>query len=205
MTLSFKRLRSPLGPLYLTVRASSCFLFIILAHRHEIGSSFEHLPFSTSYVAVMPPFGQAVSTPWDAVHLNSIDKDTDGNYLISSRHNHALYKIDKSTGDIIWSLGGETSDFALTNQTAFYWQHFARWRSGGSHISLFDNGASSLEANRASARGLYLAADQDARTVTWKQEWLPTEYNYSNSQGNAVFYNVGVNTRVSPSHASPFI
>ena len=48
---------------------------------------------------------------WDYVHLNSIGVDPDGNLLVSSRNTHTIYKIDRSSGQIIWRLGGKHSDF----------------------------------------------------------------------------------------------
>lgn len=50
------------------------------------------------------------SIPFDFVHIDSVDKDTSGNYLISSRHLHSVCCIDGRTGQILWGLGGHPQD-----------------------------------------------------------------------------------------------
>ena len=76
----------------------------------------------------------------DYVHGNSIEVDTDGNILISSRHLDEITKIDTETGEIMWRLGGKNNQFNFTNDTAkFSHQHSARRLSNG-NILLFDNG-----------------------------------------------------------------
>ena len=42
----------------------------------------------------------------DGVQCNSVEVDTDGNFLRSSRDLYEITKINKETGDIIWRLGG---------------------------------------------------------------------------------------------------
>lgn len=78
--------------------------------------------------------------PYDYFHLNSIEVDTDGNLLLSARNTHAVYKINRRTGKVMWRLGGKQSDFALGPGVRFAWQHDARRHPDGS-ISIFDNGA----------------------------------------------------------------
>ena len=81
-------------------------------------SSLDHV---SPYESVLPiNEGQAgagfnSSDAWDYFHINSVDKDKEGNYLLSARDAAALYKIDGKTGEVIWKLGGlpgiTTSDF----------------------------------------------------------------------------------------------
>ena len=42
---------------------------------------------------------------WDILHLNSIDKFAGGDYLISSRHMDAIYRISHKDGHVVWRLG----------------------------------------------------------------------------------------------------
>ena len=65
------------------------------------------------------------SADWDAYHMNSIDKDYDGNYLVSIRHLNALVKIDKNDGSVIWKMGGKASNFII-GEGAEYVQAFGR-------------------------------------------------------------------------------
>ena len=54
----------------------------------------EHIPLQYSYAA--PAGSGTEDNPWDAYHFNSIDKDADGNYLISARYVHGLGLIPVS-------------------------------------------------------------------------------------------------------------
>jgi hypothetical protein len=76
--------------------------------------------------------------PYDYIHINSIDVDDDGNLLVSARNTWAVYKINKRTGRIMWTLGGKDSDFKLGRGAEFAWQHDARRMPDGT-LTLFDN------------------------------------------------------------------
>jgi hypothetical protein len=70
--------------------------------------------------------------PFDWFHMNSIQKDELGNYLVSARYTHSVYYVDGKTSEVIWVLGGKKNDFMdLSNGTAlnFAWQHDARFVS----------------------------------------------------------------------------
>ena len=76
----------------------------------------------------------------DYVHANALERDQDGNILLSSRHLDEITKIDRNTGEIIWRLGGENNQFTFVNDTVgFSHQHDIRRLPNG-HITLFDNG-----------------------------------------------------------------
>lgn len=76
----------------------------------------------------------------DYVHGNSIEQDSDGNLIISSRHMDEITKINRTTGAIIWRLGGKHNQFTFINDTLrFSHQHAAR-RIANGNITLFDNG-----------------------------------------------------------------
>ena len=49
----------------------------------------------------------------DAVHLNAIERDADGNILISCRNLDQIDKIDVKTGNFIWRLGGLKNEFTI--------------------------------------------------------------------------------------------
>ncbi|KAI5118407.1 hypothetical protein M0805_002859 [Coniferiporia weirii] len=149
-------------------------------------SAFEHLPWwNETYATPSGSTGTGTkSSPWDAVHMNSVDKDVDGNYLISCRHFHQLYKIDKDSGDIVWRMGGMRSDFTMGNGTNYEWQHHARWVDNYTTITVFDNAASNWDFDEASARGLVLAVDQTNMSVSLTQDLYPVYREYSMSQGD---------------------
>jgi len=83
---------------------------------------------------------------WDYLHINSVDKDDEGSYLISGRHTSTVYKLSGVDGSVIWRLGGRNSTFPLSDDVAFAYQHDARFRSRSADgsietISLFENAA----------------------------------------------------------------
>ncbi len=91
-------------------------------------NSADHVPFSQSE----QPLPASPSTPWDWFHINAVHIDTDGNLLIDARDTWTAYKVNRSTGNIIWQLGGKDSTFKLRaapGQTLdnageiFAWQH----------------------------------------------------------------------------------
>ncbi|KAE9387805.1 hypothetical protein BT96DRAFT_890908 [Gymnopus androsaceus JB14] len=110
-------------------------------------------------------------SPWDYFHTNSIQKNDDGTYLISSKHCSTLYLVDAS-GEIIWRMGGEKSDFTMKNGTNFTFQHHAR-SHGPKVISVFDDGAAGWEVDVPYPRGLLLDYDDSAMTVSLLSERLP--------------------------------
>ena len=70
--------------------------------------SLDHIPLTDSYSPLLDPF--------DYFHVNSIDVDLDGNLLLSARNTSAVYKIDRASGEVMWTLGGRSSDFELGPQ-----------------------------------------------------------------------------------------
>ena len=76
-------------------------------------------------------------------HGNSINKNDDGDFLLSARFTDAVYKISGQNGKILWRLGGTTSDFELENFN-FSRQHDAHWLTHDSDkeiITILDNSA----------------------------------------------------------------
>lgn len=80
----------------------------------------------------------------DYTHANSLTEDADGNILVSCLALCQCIKIDRSTGDLIWRLGGldaDFSDFILQGDPlgGFSSQHsFAS--SGTNKYTIYDNG-----------------------------------------------------------------
>jgi hypothetical protein len=75
----------------------------------------------------------------DYLHLNSMDVAADGNLILSLRHSNSILKVDRTTGKILWTLGGKEDMFALTSTQIFSHQHHVRVHPDGS-ITVFDNG-----------------------------------------------------------------
>jgi hypothetical protein len=99
----------------------------------------------------------------DAVHPNTIELDTDGNLLLSSRHMDEITKIDRRTGDVLWRWGGKNNQFTFVNDTMkFSHQHTIRRTPTGTLI-LFDNG--NFRSNVGS-RAVEYSVDEHAKTAT---------------------------------------
>lgn len=126
-------------------------------------SALDHVGLSESYQPVATTgtgSGRSADVPWDPVHLNSVEADGDA-LLVSARHTHTVYRIDRRTGAVRWRMGGRRSDFTVADEARFAWQHDAR-RHGAGLISLFDN---HRNANPGVSAGLLLDVDETAMTV----------------------------------------
>ena len=109
-------------------------------------------------------YGAQTPQPYaDYMHFNSMQIDTDGNYLFSMRHLDALLKVNSVDGSIMWILGGPCDQFGLTASQKFSHQHFAR-RLWDGRIGLFDNGNSNGKAPLRT-RILALNLDEGSRRL----------------------------------------
>jgi Arylsulfotransferase (ASST) len=130
--------------------------------------SLDHIEIGDSY--------WPLSSDWDYVHLNSIAVDRDNNLLVSSRNTHTIYKLDRTSGAIIWRLGGKRSDFSFGTEADFAWQHDARRQPDGT-ITLFDNG-------ERLSRAVALEVDETHRRVTLRRSYTHPTNLHADSQGN---------------------
>ncbi|KAL0571284.1 hypothetical protein V5O48_010675 [Marasmius crinis-equi] len=131
--------------------------------------------------------GKDVNNPWDFFHINSIEKDDDGNFLISSRHCSTIYYLSGADGHIIWRLGGVKTSFEMGDGTNFSFQHDARWLTKdqkNATMSLFDNAGMSGVHNESTARGLILGLDFENMKATLIQAFIPWNPSVSESQGS---------------------
>jgi len=131
------------------------------------------------------------SAGFDYCHGNSIEKDMDGNYLVSMRHTNSIFKIDRNNGNIIWKLGGKASSFQFINDSGFSGQHDFRRLSNG-NVSLFDN------ANAASNPKITRAIEYRLDTINWAAEKI-WDYKYepaffARAMGNFQTFGAGYHT-----------
>ena len=136
-----------------------------------------------------PLGGYWESHPFDFYHLNSIEKDSKGNYLISSRHYHTITYIDGSSGEVLWELGAGSEDFTdLSDGHAsdFQWQHNPRWVSEEEGtLTFLDNGmAGPLHVDAPYSKGKMVKLDHENRTVELLAEYLSQGHVRAPSQGN---------------------
>jgi arylsulfate sulfotransferase len=88
---------------------------------------------------------QDTTTAQDYMHMNSIFVDpTDSNLICSMRHQDQIIKINKQTGAVMWRLGGKNSNFPLTSDQQFLYQHDCTLTDSNQTLMLFDNGDANL-------------------------------------------------------------
>ena len=138
--------------------------------------SLEHVGLEESYRRPSPDQREA----FDYFHINSVDVDTDENLIVSARRTSAVYKIDRTTGKVIWRLGGKRSDFEMGEGARFAFQHDARRHPDGT-ITLFDNRG---EKMNEPSRGVALRLDEDAMTATLAREYTHPTETFAIFQGN---------------------
>jgi hypothetical protein len=129
--------------------------------------ALDHIPLSTSTKWGSKQPGHIL----DPYHLNSVAVDHDGNLLISSRNTSAVYKVNRVTGKIMWTLGGKKSSFKMNSGTGFAYQHNAVLQPDGS-ITLFDDGGGPPRVHQYS-RGVRIKLNTKRMTAS-----LVKQYNH---------------------------
>ncbi|KAL5356150.1 ASST-domain-containing protein [Aspergillus floccosus] len=133
-------------------------------------------------------WGRNSSAPYGYFHINSVDKFSDGSYLISSRYYSSLFRI-ATDGSVDWTIQGKDGgDFTLSPDLHFTYQHDARIQHESTNhilISIFDNDNSDVHNGTHHTEGIYL----DVNTHTWEVRAVhqlddPSDKIYSTSQGN---------------------
>lgn len=130
----------------------------VLFEWHSIG----HVPFGDTNA----PKPQGADDEYDYFHINSVEREQDGDYLVSARHTSTVYLIDGHTGRVVWRLGGKHSDFELGPGAHFAYQHDAREQPDGT-IRLFDN---SDQHGRHRSSVMTLELDTRRHTATLVRE-----------------------------------
>ena len=115
---------------------------------------------------------------FDPVHVNSIEPRGADEIVVSMRHTDAIYGIERSTGNVVWKLGGTATAQSLRvvgdpAEKLFGGQHDARVDENGD-ISVYDNGKSrprrprvvsySLDLKRGTATYLGQLNDPEVKT-----------------------------------------
>lgn len=114
----------------------------------------------------------------DYIHGNAIELDNDGNLMISSRHLDEITKINRTTGNIIWRLGGKKNEFVFSNDPLrFSYQHGIRRLTNG-NIILYDNGNYHTPQQ---SRAVEYTLDEQQKIVTkvWEYKNTPVIYGYA--------------------------
>lgn len=94
--------------------------------------SWDHLPYDDQLFDPVQP---------EYAHINSIEIDSDGNYLASFRRLSQVVKISSTTGEVIWKFGGKSNQFEFVNDpfANLCGQHTVNRLDNG-NILMLDNG-----------------------------------------------------------------
>jgi hypothetical protein len=118
--------------------------------------------------------------PWDAYHVNSIQLERGGKFLVSMRNTWAAYLVDIKTQSIDWILGGKRSTFALKGNAVFHWQHDAELHSGN-QVSVFDDACCAILPGgkfgpvNGPSRGLVLKLDPARHTGKLVRQYIHSD------------------------------
>ena len=121
------------------------------------------------------------SGAFDYFHLNSIDPNSNGSTLISSRNTSALYELSTSTGQVTASIGGKHPTLTLGSGAATAYQHDAQELPNG-EITVFDNGG--VPKVHPQSRGVILALNPTTKTDTLVGEFEHPTPLAAGSQGS---------------------
>jgi hypothetical protein len=151
-------------------------------------NSADHVPFSQSE----QPLPASASTPWDWFHINAVHLASDGNLLVDARDTWTTYDVDRSSGNIIWQLGGKASSFSLAAAPGetlddagelFAWQHDPESLGNGVY-TFFDN-ESAGTAQLPTSRAITVKLDEHTHVATIIGAENQPEGLLAPSQGNA--------------------
>ena len=135
----------------------------------------------------------------DFFHMNSADKDENGDYLISGRHVSTLYKVaglsnpdGHAPGSIIWRLGGKNNTFTnLVSEVDgapnlnFSWQHHARFAPSIGGVTIWDNANNNVNPPSALASsGKSISLSPATETATLVGQYVPPSWLLDSSQGS---------------------
>ena len=125
--------------------------------------SLEHVPLDEGYT-------KKPGNPYDYFHVNSIDVTPNGDLVVSARNTWAVYLISRTSGEILWRLGGKKSDFRMGRGTIFAWQHDARLHGDGTLLSVFDDGAAPQV--QPQSKGMLIRLDHARRRATLVRSYV---------------------------------
>lgn len=162
--------------------------------------SLDHVPLDDTYV-YLRKFGNVSNTiagkggpraPWDYFHLNSIDRNSEGDYIVSGRHTNAIYKVagtrnpHGAPGSLLWILGGKRNQFHSLD-VDFSRQHTVRFHDADqttTTISLFDNGSDGTTSTTNTSSGKLVSVNNYTMTATLRLRLNPPKRILSASQGS---------------------
>jgi hypothetical protein len=124
-------------------------------------SAWDHFSLA-DWIFVPPDLGSYPSIDFD--HPNSLAIDRDGNYIVSFASLGEITKIDATSGEVLWRLGGRHNQFTIIGDPlgGFGFQHDVRVLDNGD-LLFYDNG---LLHTPPESRAVEYRLDLGAMTAT---------------------------------------
>lgn len=150
----------------------------------------EHVDWDEAYLDIIEQGDGYKDRPWDFYHINTVDKDPEGNYLVSGRFTRSIMYVNGTSGSILWRLGGKKNSFTDTSSsgsaTTFAGQHDAHWTDDYSTLTFFDNRADWFDQIDTKSAGAKIHLDTTASPPTAEllQTYVHPSGILSTSQGS---------------------
>jgi len=126
--------------------------------------------------------------PWDWFHLNSVQKDVQGNFLVAARYTKGVTYVSGMTGKRLWQLGGVRNSFrdlSGGSATTFVDPHMVRWDDDGGALTVFDNiDHRTLGQPAQSSRGAKIELDMTERTARLSLDFKHPQGVYAHAEGS---------------------
>jgi hypothetical protein len=111
-------------------------------------------------------------TGWDVFHINALDREADGDYVVTVRHMDGVFRVDHPSGDVLWTLGTPASTDPGAKALTILGDplggpkrpHDARLT--GNVLTMLDNQAGTGRPSRAVAYAIDVAAG--TATMLWE-------------------------------------
>jgi hypothetical protein len=142
---------------------------------------------SLDYIPITDAYVDSLASTIDYIHANGFEFEKDGGILLSSRHLSEITKINGSTGDIIWRLGGKRNQFRFVGELEnnkpnyFSFQHDVSRLANG-NILLFDNGN---QHTPQFSRVVEYSLDEETKVATFIWDYRHRPDIFSSANGSA--------------------
>ncbi|KAF2206807.1 hypothetical protein CERZMDRAFT_52356, partial [Cercospora zeae-maydis SCOH1-5] len=141
----------------------------------------------TDSSGVVSGLTQKAPQGWNWIHMNSVDKNDEGDFLICARYTDAIYKVSGKDGKILWTLGGRSSSFKLPPDLDISRQHDARFTSSSGAeeiISFLNNGGDDHGSTSSASSGLLVSLNTATMTARIITRWPRPTGEITQQRGN---------------------
>ena len=122
----------------------------------------------SAWDTLTPPNDVPNGTDW--THFNALSfLPAENAYFVGSYVESSIYKVDAETGEIMWTMGGELSDWTLMDENDRWYSSQHQFQFVDDSVIVFDNRAQLGEASRV----VEYALNRDTMEMTQIWEYTP--------------------------------